>query len=175
MRQLSIRPSKRLRGIPRRLRALRKWSESFHNYFPDSFPDGARYWNWKIPVHESLVQGKFSSEEIRRECAQYLIDACSSLIQAKPLKFAHVKIVARICSLDMFGSEICIYIDKNYYLSHTTQDEYSKQLSSGRKLSEEWWLNIPKDFGERLIAWKYTDDEIGEIYRGEDWFFGEIE
>lgn len=175
MRRLAIKPSKKLRGISRRLRALRKWSESFYNYFPNSFPDGELYWNWKIPVHASLVEGKFSSDEIRRECAQYLIDACSFLIQAKPLEFAHVKIVARICSLGMFGSEVCIYVDEDYYKSHTTQDEYSKQLSKGRKLSEEWRLKIPEGFGERLVVWEYTDDEDGEIYRGEDWFFGEVE
>ncbi len=47
--------NKKERGIPRKLRNLRGWSESFKGYFPDLEGNEERYYNWKIPVPMNMV------------------------------------------------------------------------------------------------------------------------
>lgn len=50
--------NKKLRGIPRRLRALARWTKSFSGYFPSQLTPEEKYWNYKIPVYRNLVEGK---------------------------------------------------------------------------------------------------------------------
>ncbi|MFS7222820.1 DUF3916 domain-containing protein [Rahnella inusitata] len=79
--------NKKLRGVSRRLRSLKKWSESYENRFPDiqNSDYSYGYWNVKIPVHLGLVQGKQTNKDIQSFCAQTLIDAAYNIYQAKKL------------------------------------------------------------------------------------------
>ncbi|WP_408501635.1 DUF3916 domain-containing protein, partial [Paraburkholderia xenovorans] len=66
-------PEKKLRGIPRRLRAIQGWPEQLSSYIsPDVWRSSDVYWNWKIPVSSSLVQGRYATAATRRACAQGL-------------------------------------------------------------------------------------------------------
>ena len=55
MRRLAL-SNKKERGIPRKLRNLKHWSERFKNYFPDLTDCNQRYLNWKIPVPNQMIQ-----------------------------------------------------------------------------------------------------------------------
>ena len=57
MRRLAL-SEKKERGIPRKLRNLKLWSERFKGYFPDLTDYDDRYFNWKIPVPLNLVEGR---------------------------------------------------------------------------------------------------------------------
>ncbi len=171
MRQLRL-TSKKLRGIPRRLRALKRWSESFIDYFPDELPEGRKYMNWKIPVHAGLVIGKYSTSTIKAECAQRLIDACANLIHAKPKKFEKIRVTALISLPDMFGSEICLYVDEDYFRAHTRIVGETKKITN-KSLSKDWGLVLPEGVHELGITFQVVDDEYGDKVV-EQWFFGEL-
>ncbi|TNF07564.1 MAG: DUF3916 domain-containing protein, partial [Pseudomonadales bacterium] len=64
--------SKKPRGVARRLKALDHWAACFEDNFPQSIPAGERYWNWKIPVLFSLVEGRHTNPQIQARCAQAL-------------------------------------------------------------------------------------------------------
>ena len=72
----------KIRNIPRRMKALNCWAESFQNPERAVFAEDQRYWNFKIPVDINLVEGKHRTQKTQAECAQALINACSHLMQA---------------------------------------------------------------------------------------------
>ena len=139
MRQLRL-TNKKLRGIPRRLRALKRWSENFIDYFPDELPKGRQYMNWKIPVHAGLVMGKYSTPKIKAECAQRMIEACANLIHAKPIKFKNVRVTALISLPDMFSSEICLYLDEAYFRGHTLVSGETKLICDFSERCLHFWI-----------------------------------
>ncbi|WP_178113495.1 DUF3916 domain-containing protein [Pseudomonas sp. ANT_H12B] len=69
MRRLAL-SNKKIRNIPRRLKALAAWSCRFEGYFFDNLTLDQKYSNWKIPVITTLVEGKQATAAIRKECAQ---------------------------------------------------------------------------------------------------------
>lgn len=139
MRRLSS-GHKKLRGISRLLRAVDKWAESFKGYFPENLRPDARYHNWKIPVPISLVEGVHAKRRVQANCAQRLIDACSHLIVVKPPSAKDFRATCVVCLPDMFTSEVCIYLDENYFQSHTqpaTSKKAETKRIEGRSLAKE--------------------------------------
>jgi hypothetical protein len=57
MRRLAL-SDKKLRNIPRRLREISRWADSFEGWFLEDFPVRRGFENFKIPVIETLVEGK---------------------------------------------------------------------------------------------------------------------
>ncbi|MFW5389648.1 DUF3916 domain-containing protein, partial [Yersinia sp. 2542 StPb PI] len=60
----------KIRNIPRRIKSLNRWSETFNNPVRAVFPEEQHYWNYNIPVEINLVQGKYSKQKVKAECAQ---------------------------------------------------------------------------------------------------------
>ncbi|MBK4717146.1 MULTISPECIES: DUF3916 domain-containing protein [Tenebrionibacter/Tenebrionicola group] len=177
MRQLAI-SNKKLRGIPRRLRALKKWAETYDSRFPviadEDYSYG--YWNDKIPVHFSLVQGKQTNRNIQSYCAQMLIDAAYDIYQSKPADKKNIRVTCSIVLPDMFSSELCLFTSEDYFNMHTQPgNNIFGQLSllHGRSLVKEWDLVLPNDFSELGILRVCENDE-GEIYYSEHWYIGEV-
>ncbi|ENX16146.1 hypothetical protein F895_01737 [Acinetobacter sp. CIP 64.2] len=167
--------NKKERGIPRKLRNFKCWSESFKGYFPDLEGDEERYYNWKIPVPMNMVQGKHAQQEIKAECAQYLINACQYLIEAKPQGLKFCKVACVIVQPDMFASEICLYLDEDYFNAHTlSAGSYDPQylLADRLSLAKNWRLQIPDHMYERGIRIHYIDlkDESAN-YIADQWYF----
>ncbi|MCH7313378.1 DUF3916 domain-containing protein [Acinetobacter sp. ANC 3882] len=167
--------NKKERGIPRKLRNLKYWSESFKGYFPDLDGYEERYYNWKIPVAMNLVQGKHAQQEIKAQCAQHLINACQYLIEAKPVGMKFCKVVCVIIQPDMFASEICLYLDEDYFNSHTLSAEYYNPqylLADDMSLSRRWGLEVPEKIKERGILIDYIDPkDEADNYRADQWYF----
>lgn len=155
-------PAKKLRGVPRRLRALKRWSEGFAGDFPsrETLALTNRYYNWKIPVDANLVEGRQATRDIQRTCAQRLIDACGHLLADKPEFARETRVTCVVCLPDMFISEVCIYLDEAYYRGHITGGRIV-----GRRLSAEWGLELPEGVDELGVE---VDDG------GERWYFGEV-
>jgi hypothetical protein len=177
MRRLAL-SNKKERGIPRKLRNLRLWSESFKNYFPDLAEYDDRYYNWKIPIPMNMVVGKHAQQETKAECAQYLINACQYLIEAKPQELKFCKVVCMIEQPNMFSSEICLFLDEEYLNSHTmSAGFYDPQFIQAIELSlaSSWNLQIPENMYERGIKIRYIDPEDeADNYIADRWFFIEI-
>ncbi|WP_081067355.1 DUF3916 domain-containing protein [Burkholderia cepacia] len=171
-------PEKKLRGIPRRLRAIRRWPEKLSNCIPaDVWNASELYWNWKIPVSSGLVRGRYATPATRRACAQGLIDASASLLARKPAGSRSARVTCRICLPDMFASEVCVYLDEAYFGAHIGEGTNifgEKNLIRGRKLSREWALCVPSGMSELGIAINDLDDD-GHPFMYECWFFGEVD
>ncbi|AXF25343.1 DUF3916 domain-containing protein [Burkholderia pyrrocinia] len=170
-------PEKKLRGIPRRLRAVRQWPEKLSNCIPaDVWNSNELYWNWKIPVLSSLVRGRYATVATRRTCAQGLIDASAFLLARKPTASRSARVTCAISLPDMFASEVCVYLDEDYFSAHVDDGASifgERNLIRGRKLSSEWMLHVPPGMSELGIAIKDLDDD-GRPFMYECWYFGEV-
>ncbi|WLH89502.1 DUF3916 domain-containing protein [Pseudomonas sp. FP453] len=175
MRRLSL-SNKKLRNIPRRLRALTRWADSFEGSFYSELPLDRGFENEKIPVIESLVEGKQTTPEILAHCAQQLIRAAGYLLEARPDEAPECWVVANIMIPDMFSSEVCVYTDESRYLGATQPFEYEHFRQTriiGRSLASEWGLTVPPGLHEVGFHFVYVDED-GETYESEHWYFGEV-
>jgi hypothetical protein len=176
MRRIELR-EKKLRNIPRRLRALARWATEYDGFFPDHESFRRGYYNDKIPVHESLVEGKQASLAIRSECAQQLINAAHNLLQARPKDTINCRIVASIFTPDMFSSEICIYADMSRYRGHLLPFDYEhfcQTRITNKSLAADWGLTVPDGMNE--VGFHFVhEDEDGQRFESEHWYFGEVD
>lgn len=170
---------KRLRGAPRRLRALARWAAAFEGWFPpaERLAPERRYWNLKIPVDLNLVESRQTTDGIRRACAQSLIDACAHLVQARPDWAAGSRVTCVVCLPDMFTSELCIYLSDDYFRSHTDPASGAHgetRAIQGRRLSQEWGLLVPDGLGELGMSVAFFNQDDDRHLAGERWYFGEV-
>jgi hypothetical protein len=171
---------KKLRGIPRRMRALRTQLSNLSKEFPidQNFSLSHGHWNFKIPVSWALVEGRYTTPKIQKECAQLLINTCASLIEIKPEWAKMHRVTCCICKPNMFSSEICIYLDEEYYQSKVepTSNEYGYQtVMVNQSLASEWEILKPKGVSEIGINWCYnTSEDIYDHYVSEHWIYGEV-
>ena len=168
---------KKLRGIPRRIRSLRRWTSSFEGFYPSDIDLSENYWNYKIPVIRSMVEGRYSTQELKSICAQELIQAAHHIYIAKQ-KAIHNKsrVTCCICLPEMFSSELCIYNNEEYFKAHTAESigrfgEIEKII--GKSLAQELGLFIPDGFAEHGV-FRTFEGEDGNIYVSECWYFGEV-
>lgn len=169
--------NKKLRGIPRRLRSLKRWTESCESFLPDISDDDykAGYWNEKIPVDMALVQGKQTHAGIQSLCAQALIDAAYKIYHAKPAD-DDVRVTCCIVLPDMFASELCLFTAEEYYNLHTTKgtSRFGEiTLLHDRSLATEWSLHLPDGFSELGVLRTEVTEE-GNVYCSEHWYLGEV-
>ncbi|MBS6435350.1 MULTISPECIES: DUF3916 domain-containing protein [Pantoea] len=168
----------KVRNIPRRLKALNRWADTFHCPERAIFSDSEHYWNFKIPVEINLIQGKYSTIRVKAACAQALINACSNLIKATADSDFKPRITAVICLPDMFTSEICLYRSEEYYQSFVTESRSEKGASAlikDRSLAAEWGLILPANVQELGITLEeYGSEDRDEWFTGERWYYGQV-
>jgi len=165
--------NKKIRNIPRHLKALTTWASDFEGYFPDDLTLGDKYCNWKIPVLTTLVEGKQATSAIRKECAQQLINAVGHLFLARSANAISCRVVATIILPDMFSSEICIYTNLDYHRSHIPPTN-GENCIQNKSLAAEWGLALPEWMGERGRCCSIEDSD-GQLYEVEEWYFGEVD
>ncbi|WP_338637195.1 DUF3916 domain-containing protein [Erwinia persicina] len=168
----------KVRNIPRRLKALNQWADTFHNPQRSVFSEDEHYWNFKIPVEINLVQGKYSTLKTKADCAQAMINACSNLITATAGMNYSPRITAVICLPDMFTSEICLYRSEDYYQSFITEDRSKNGVTAlikERSLAAEWGLILPANVQELGITLEYYgSQDPDEWFTGERWYYGQL-
>lgn len=77
----------------------------------------------------------------------------------------------------MFMSEVCIYLDEDYFRAHIDEgaNAFGETVHiSNRRLSSEWALCVPPGMSELGVTLKALDDD-GRPFTCEYWFFGELE
>ncbi|PCJ47884.1 MAG: hypothetical protein COA74_10650 [Gammaproteobacteria bacterium] len=173
MRQISIhRVNAKVRGIPRRLRALEKWAEDFEQTVP--IYEHQKYWNYKIPVLDRLVNQPTTNFEIQSKALSCLIIAAAHLAKS-PLKekLPYYKVAVLLVLPDMFSSEVTVFFDKNYYDKFYYTDNL---LSDNQKPSSQFEIDIPSEFSEvgTIVKWKDEDDNGQTItFSEERWTIGQ--
>ncbi|MNF76818.1 hypothetical protein D3C87_1082650 [compost metagenome] len=73
--------------------------------------------NWKIPVHEALVQGPQASVEVQAFCIQQLLEAANHLSHAADRSQGYYRVACLLTWPWVHQSEITIFYDRDYYLS----------------------------------------------------------
>lgn len=168
--------NKKLRGQRRLFRWLRGWANSFSNSFPSSDMLESPYWNWKIPVPCTLVEGRRARKSTVIQCAQLLLDATANLAASRPEWAKGCRAACVIVTPEVFGSEVCLYMNEEYFqnqISPAREGDLVKELVTGKSLAQRWGLNVPPGFQELGLQVVVSDPEDGD-YRNEWWFFGEL-
>lgn len=75
----------------------------------------------------------------------------------------------------MFASEVCLYLDEDYFNAHTLSGEYYDPqylLVDDISLSRRWGLQIPEHMYERGIHIHYIDPKNEtDNYIADYWYF----
>ncbi|MEC5321529.1 DUF3916 domain-containing protein [Brenneria populi subsp. brevivirga] len=169
----------KIRNIPRRIKALNRWAETFHAPSRAVFSEDQRYWNYKIPIDINLVEGKHSTRKTKADCAQALINACSNLMLATADWDYCPRITAVICLPDMFTSEVCLFRSEEYFqgfISEGSAENSSSVRLRERSLAKEWGLILPDGVQELGIALEYHGgDAPDDWFTGERWYYGQLQ
>jgi hypothetical protein len=80
----------------------------------------------------------------------------------------------------MFTSEICIYLDEDYFRSHTefgvSPHGVRSERITGRSLAKEWNLLLPSGISETGTQIEFPGyDDGSDAFQGERWLYGEID
>ncbi|MEM7590006.1 MAG: DUF3916 domain-containing protein [Cyanobacteria bacterium P01_A01_bin.83] len=165
-RQISVsRRYSKIRGVKRRLNALDSWAKSFEGYFPPENKN-LKYWNRKIPVLDILVSPPKTTKKIQARCLNSLIQAANHLLDARPSKMTFAKVTVLITYPDMFGSEICIFFDPNYFDSFfdiESQDQSLCLLTGKQSLADQLGVNLPEIYEEVGFEFKSNDNGLNGL------------
>jgi hypothetical protein len=165
MRQIAL-TNKKLRGIPRRMRALEKWAQDFSGYVRLRSELSERYFNWKVPVHSALVQGRQTNLETQSRCVAALLKAASFLSEASPDNSgSYYRVACLITWPWLHQSEVTIFYDKSYYESFLGK----ANALAPRRISEKLSLSVPSHFLEHGHDITQSDDNVPV----ESWCIGE--
>lgn len=172
---------KKLRGVPRKLREIKKWSESFKGAFPSQqvleeafgFYDGYEY--LLNPISNALSHGHHSTTAIKSECAQYIIDATHYLIQSKPDFAKDYRVNCRINVEFLSDSRIYIHEADKFYLSQVKPRQYSADVTEvvkDQSLAEEWGLVLLEGVAEMGIRATNSHPDLPDVEV--NYWFGEV-
>lgn len=155
------------------MRRLRRHADRLT--FPAAPWEGRGYWNWKLPVHAALVQGEHARPPVQTVCAQVLIDTARRLADQKPCDLAQARVVAALPWPDLFGGEICVFFDPEYFAAFRARDDdyqrWTPRTDAG--LVERLGLTVPAGFAVRGFDTLHRDDEPPFETVGETWLIGE--
>ena len=142
---------RKLRGVPRRLRALDIWATRFDGWFPA--PDGFHVdgrgnlcWYSKLAISKELD----GPRKVRAACARTLLRAGAALAASMPSDgFA---VGAMIYAPRVFSSEVFAYASPLALLGQPISD---------RSLAIEWSIDLPVGMEEhgRLMVFEEEDPE----------------
>lgn len=163
MRQISIN-DKPLRGLHRRLRSIERWASSFQDSFYPR-PGDRKYANWKIPVHEALVEGPQARIEVQAFCIQQLLEAATHLSNAADRSQGYYRVACLLTWPWVHQSEVTLFYDRDYYLRFLGETNALKP----QLLSQTLALHTPAHFIEHGHDVTQADDEIAVQW----WCIGE--
>jgi hypothetical protein len=103
-----------------------------------------RYWNWKIPVIDSLVQGPQARVEVQALCVQQLLEAARHLAEAADHSHGYYRVACLLVWPWLHQSEVTVFYDRDYYLSFLGQHNALAPL----RLSDTLALALPDGFIE---------------------------
>ncbi|MEV6560991.1 DUF3916 domain-containing protein [Nocardia sp. NPDC051756] len=113
MRRLDLHPAKKLRNPGRHLRRLAQWPEWIVDQIPDTFAE-QRYWNFKIPVFNKLVDSPQTTNAIRKACLATIF-AAAEAVEKSPRRPPHSRIACLVNTPDLFNSEVTIFLSEDYF------------------------------------------------------------
>ena len=171
MRRIGIRQNysrTKIRGIKRRLNALDRWSQSFAGYFPTKYSE-RKYWNYKIPVLDILVNRPATTSRIQARCINSLIQAANHILAARPPDLSYAKVTILITYPNMFGSEICIFFKEDYVNSFFNRSDRYQSLTlldKEKSLTTKLGVRLPEIYEEIGFEFKIYNDAYDDALDG---------
>ena len=155
------------------MKDIRSLPNLLDGFYPCPAP-GQEYWNFKIPVHQLIVEGPNTKKLIKLECAKLLLESVSVLIKNKPPELSSSRVVAIISDPNFFSSEITVFFDEDYFKTffyRDNEDQIWTPLPDKRSFLKEWGLADKFEFAERGFE-EFMPGDYGD-YSGEVWIVGE--
>ena len=177
MRRLDVRPLKKLRNPARHLRALRQWAETVDRLLPapQELAEWTDYfWRIQVPIHSKLVSEPHTTQEIRRDVAQSILDAAASV--ARGLRAPRpARVACLIAPEDLFASEVTVFFDEGYFAGFAPPYRHGMTETSDFRvwttparidLVRDWRLTVPEGLLD-LGGYRMVEQDRSET--GEGW------
>ena len=106
---------------------------------------------------------------------QTLIDRAFHLFRIKPDMGLAIRTVASISLPVLWDSQVIIFLGEGYYgrfFDRNTDCQRWTPLPSDRDLTQEWGLQLPRDFTQRGYREQIRDTDY--MHDGEIWFIGNL-
>ncbi|WP_063046890.1 DUF3916 domain-containing protein [Nocardia pseudovaccinii] len=117
MRRLDLQPTKKLRNPRRHLRQLARWPERIVEQIPDSSSlVDERYWNFKLPAAEKLVEPPYATNAIRKACLVALFEAAEA-VEHSARRPENSRVACLVTTPFLFSSEVTIFLSEDYFHS----------------------------------------------------------
>jgi hypothetical protein len=156
VRQLALTDGK-LRGIPRRMRALEKWAQGFEGCVRPRSEAQELFCNWKLPVHSALVQGRQTHPELQARCVGQLLKAAAHLSEAAHgVSHGYYRVACLITWPWLHQSEVTVFYDRAYYEGLLGKNN----TLAPRRLSDMLSLTVPAHFREHGHDVTQPDDSV---------------
>ncbi len=137
MRKLDIHPDKKLRNPGRHLRALSRWPEQIVQQLPSPEQcEGARYWNFKIPVYSKLVDPEHATLATRRACLAVIL-AAAEAVERSPHRPADCRVACLVSTPSLFQSEVTLFFDDAYFETFLPREEGKRTYFDGGWVEDE--------------------------------------
>ena len=156
MRQISLRPKCKLRGVKRRLRNLSEWSQSLEISWSSDFL-GKDSVYLKAPVLDRLVNPPTTKRSIQRQFIREFINAADRLISSKPEQYRDYVINVNFTYPMLHGSDIIIFKNSGDYEKFYSRDTLTR-IDRQQTLFDQLGIDIPAKFTVEGFDFYYKDE-----------------
>lgn len=166
-------PDPKTRGARRRCSTLARRLADTSLSFPLPHEDRG-YWHLHFPIARSFIDSPRTSQGVRRECVQLLLDAAFRLCTSRPPSVT-ARVVVAVSTSQLSDSQLIAFFSSDYFESFFHRDSPEQQwtaLPGSRSLAREWRLVVPPGFSERGFHEHICENDYQ--HDGEIWFFGEL-
>ncbi len=159
---------------------MQAWASQMDDWFPTGpIREDKGYDHYKIPVESWLVAPPIATDAVYARCANAILAAAVNLAKAKPERFQLARVAAIIGHPDMFGSEVCVFFDPQYwrtFAARDSEDDRWRALPAECSLSARLGIAVPSGFIEQGYATWWRDDTFDPPYEvsNETWIYAEL-
>ncbi len=164
-RRLDLFPSKKLRNPGRHLRQLARWPERIVGEleaFGERDPEahlGGRFWNFKVPVFQKLVDPPHATVETQRACMASIF-AAARAVEISDRRPANCRVACLVSTPSLFNSEVTVFFDEDYFRTFLPREE------GKRTYYDDGWIEDEAMEADALGELKVEAPEGMEFFGG---------
>lgn len=148
MRRLDLHPAKKLRNPQRHLRQLARWPERIVEQLPEvksrnrDAHFGGRFWNFKLPVFQKLVDPPHATLETQRACIAAIL-AAAEAVERSARRPDKCRVACLVATPSLFQSEVTLFFDEDYFRTFLPPEEGKRNY-----FDDGWVEDEPADVGQ---------------------------
>ena len=127
-----------------------------------------------MPCRQDFLDSPKTSSKIKTKAMQCIIDRTRRLHELKPAGEGFCRVVCAISLPCLWGSQIIVFFDKNYYNNFFERNSSYQKWASLPKTSMKQLRNLElgPEFSEKYYFEEIT--EYNEVHTQHLWFYGEL-